>query len=443
MAGFFRLRDFGFRSSCFAPSHLCAFALKPGRVAATKAVAFFLLVTIGTLLAGCSPRQDQSVASAAQKDKTLYTCGMHPQVIQDHPGNCPICGMKLMPILKSQAGAASNVSEIAASPGMIQNMNIRTATVRRGPLRKTIRATGIIEHSEAATTQITTKFKGWVEKLYVSTTGQRVEEGEPLFEIYSPELYSAQNEFVLALNSAGNNNELKESARRKLKFFDISDQQIAELEKTREPRRTLQVVAPASGYVMDKMVTQGQMVEAGMKLYEIVDHSAVWVLAQVYEQDLPFIQSGQEAMLTVTYWPGKTFRGQVGFVYPTLDEKTRTATARIELPNPGHMLKPGMFASVEITPEMNASSLLVPDSAVLRSGQKNTVFVVLTGGRFEPRTVTLGLAGENGEDEVLSGVSEGEDIVTSGQFMLDSESQLREAIEKMAPPTAATADKTH
>jgi RND family efflux transporter MFP subunit len=193
-----------------------------------------------------------------------------------------------------------------------------------------------------------------------------------------------------------------------------------------------------SGYVMEKMVTQGQMVDAGMKLYELTDHSSVWVLAQVYEQDLPFIQSDQEAMVTVTYWPGKIFRGQVSFVYPTLDEKTRTGTARIELPNPGHMLRPGMFASVEITPEMNASALLVPDSAVLRSGQKNTVFVALPGGRFEPRTVTLGLVGENAEDEVLSGVTEGENIVTSGQFMLDSESQLAEAIEKMAAPQTTT-----
>jgi membrane fusion protein, copper/silver efflux system len=407
----------------------------------TKTISLFVLVTAvaaGTLIVGCSPGHDQNSASTSPKEKTLYTCGMHPQVIQDHPGNCPICGMKLTPILKSPKDSASNVSEIAIGPGVIQNMNIRTATVRRGPLRKTIRATGIIEHNEATTTQITTKFRGWIEKLYVSTTGQHVDEGEPLFEIYSPELYSAQNEYVLALSSTGDSGELKESARRKLKFFDISDEQIAELEKTREPRKTLQIVAPASGYVMEKIVTQGQMVEAGTKLYEIADHSAIWVLAQVYEQDLPFIQSGQEAMLTVTYWPGKTFRGQVGFVYPTLDEKTRTATARIELPNPGHMLRPGMFASVEITPEMNSSSLLVPDSAVLRSGQKNTVFVALPGGRFEPRTVTLGLAGENGEDEVLSGVSEGENIVTSGQFMLDSESQLREAIEKMAPPPATS-----
>ncbi|HEY2082188.1 MAG TPA: efflux RND transporter periplasmic adaptor subunit [Verrucomicrobiae bacterium] len=412
----------------------------------TKTISILLLVLAvgaGIFVAGCSNDHSQAATAATAKGKTLYTCGMHPQVIQDHPGNCPICGMKLTPILKTSQASATNMSEITINPGVVQNMNIRTAQVRRGPLRKTIHATGIIEHNEATETQITTKFKGWIEKLYVSTTGQHVEEGEPLFEIYSPELYSAQNEYVLALASPDTSGELKESARRKLKFFDISDEQIAALEKTREPRKTLQIVAPASGYVMDKMVTQGQMVEAGTKLYEIADHSAIWVLAQVYEQDLQFIQSGQEAMLTVTYWPGKTFHGQVSFVYPTLDEKTRTVTARIELPNPGHMLRPGMFASVEITPEMKSSSLLVPDSAVLRSGQKNTVFVALPGGRFEPRTVTLGVAGENGEDEVLDGLSEGETIVASGQFMLDSESQLREAIEKMASPQTNASMEAH
>jgi membrane fusion protein, copper/silver efflux system len=402
-------------------------------------LALFVLaaLTSGTLwLAGCS----RPANAAPAKGKQLYTCGMHPWVIQDHPGDCPICGMKLTPI-RTDVGieaAPGDFSGFVVEPAVVQNMNIRTARVRRGPLRKTIRALGTIEHSEAATVQVTTKFRGWIEKLYVNTTGQRVEEGDPLFEIYSPELYSAQTEYVLALTAPGESGVLRETARNKLKFFDISDEQIAELEKTRKPRKTLQILAPMSGYVMEKMVTQGQMVDAGMKLYELTDHSSVWVLAQVYEQDLPFIQTGQEAKVTLTYWPGKIFRGQVSFVYPTLDEKTRTATARIELPNPGHMLRPGMFASVEITPEMKPSALLVPDSAVLRSGEKNTVFVALPGGRFEPRTVTLGAAGENGEDEVLSGVSEGENIVTSGQFMLDSESQLREVIEKMAAPPTTT-----
>jgi membrane fusion protein, copper/silver efflux system len=268
----------------------------------------------------------------------------------------------------------------------------------------------------------------------VDTTGQHVDEGDPLFEIYSPELYSAEAEYLamLGTNNDSSATTLREAAREKLKFFDIPDAQIAALEKSRAPRKTLPIAAPMSGYVMEKMVVQGQMVEPGTKLYELVNHGTVWVQAQIYEQDLPVVQIGQDAVVSTASAPGKTFRGHVNFIYPTLNEKTRTATARIELPNPGHLLLPGMFARVEIAAEVSASALIVPDSAVLRSGEKNTVFVALPGGKFEPRTVTLGSAGENDFDEVLSGLSEGERVVMSGQFMLDSESQLREVIQKMS-----------
>ncbi|HZI32148.1 MAG TPA: efflux RND transporter periplasmic adaptor subunit, partial [Candidatus Binatia bacterium] len=192
------------------------------------------------------------------------------------------------------------------------------------------------------------------------------------------------------------------------------------------------------GYVMEKMVVAGQMVDAGMKLYRLVNHDTVWVQAQIFEQDIPFIRPGQEAAVTVGAWPGLSFRGRVAFIYPTLDEKTRTATVRTEFHNPGHLLKPGMFATVTITAEIKPSTLLVPDSAVLRGGQRNIVFVALDGGKFEPRTVSLGPPSENDTYEVLDGLREGERVVTSGQFMLDSESQLREAIQKMREPQAPT-----
>jgi len=182
------------------------------------------------------------------------------------------------------------------------------------------------------------------------------------------------------------------------------------------------------------------MVDSGMKLYRLADIGVVWVYAQVYEQDLSAVQLGQEATMTLSYLPDRKFRGRVTYVYPTVDEKTRTARVRMEFHNPGYFLKPGMFATVELVADIAPSALLVPDSAVLRSGQKNTVFVALPGGKFEARTVALGLSGENDQDQVLSGLSEGERIVTSGQFMLDSESQLREAIQKMSNPNAAAAE---
>jgi multidrug efflux pump subunit AcrA (membrane-fusion protein) len=207
------------------------------------------------------------------------------------------------------------------------------------------------------------------------------------------------------------------------------------------------VDAPIDGIVVEKMAVRGQMVEAGMKLYRLADLSIVWVQSQIYEQDLALLKLGQEAEVSLSYMPDRKFRGRVTYIYPTVDEKTRTARVRMEFHNPGLFLKPGMFATVELNAEIEPSALLVPDSAVLRSGEKNTVFVALDNGHFEPREVTLGPRAENNTYEVLNGLNEGERVVTSGQFMLDSESQLREAIQKMlnpdASPTTAQVHSAH
>ncbi|MGA2240583.1 MAG: efflux RND transporter periplasmic adaptor subunit [Verrucomicrobiota bacterium] len=450
-------------------------------------VALLAVIAIGAISCGKNSGHEKAGASEA---KTLYTCGMHPQIIQDHPGNCPICGMKLTPIRK-QAGtgapaerkiayykstmnpgetspqpgkdsmgmdmvpvyenAANESQTIAIDPATIQTMNIRTAEVTRGPLRRMIRTVANVDYDETALADVTTKYKGWIEKLYVDATGALVNPGNPLFEIYSPELYSAQTEYLAALagesgSPSTEDRALLESARTKLKFYDISDAQITELEKTRTAKKTLTITAPISGFVVEKNVVAGQMVEAGMKLYRLVDIGVVWVYAQIYEQDLPAVQLGQEATMTLSYLPDRKFRGRVTYVYPTVDEKTRTARVRMEFHNPGYFLKPGMFATVELVADIAPSALLVPDSAVLRSGEKNTVFVALPGGKFEARTIALGLQAQDDMDQVLGGLSEGERIVTSGQFMLDSESQLREAIQKMSnpgeSPSAATVPGT-
>ncbi len=445
--------------------------------------ASFVILTIaaaiGLLIAGCSKPADQ----AASQNKTLYTCGMHPQFIQDHPGNCPICGMKLTPVRKLASGDTSSASgkgtilyykltmkpgetspapgkdsmgmdmvpvyenraasssEIEVDPVTIQNMNIQTTTVERGPLRRVIRTVGTIDYNETTLADVTTKFKGWIAKLDVDATGQLVHRGEPLFDIYSPDLYSAEVEYLLTLKQSSTNDSgallLRESAANKLKFYDISDAQIAELDKTGKPRKTLQMVAPIDGFVIEKNVVQGQMVDGGMKLYKLADLGIVWVFAQIYEQDLPYLKLGQEAVVKIASLPDREFRGRVTYVYPNVDEKTRTAKVRLEFENPGYFLKPGMFVSVQITSELEPSALLVPDSAILRSGEKNTVFVALPGGKFDPRTVVLGPEGEHSMYEVVNGLQAGERIVTSGQFMLDSESQLREAIQKMRGPAEA------
>jgi RND family efflux transporter MFP subunit len=435
-----------------------------------------ITLAVSFLLSGCG-------SGDQQHNKQLYTCGMHPQVVQDRPGNCPICGMKLTPIRKQPGAAgainaasmgsdrriafykstmnpgeispkpakdsmgmdmvpvyadeaASGSTAIAVDAGTVQKMDIRTGLVRRGRVRRVIRTVGAIDFDETAMAEVSTKFRGWVEKLYVDSTGKQMHKGDPLFEIYSPELYLAQTEYLLTLNSSTNHDTAasalrKTAATTKLRYWDISEDQIAELERSRAPKKTLRMNAPRDGIVVEKFVEEGQMVEPGMKLYRLADLASVWIQAQVYEQDLPFIKLGQEATVTLASLPDPKFRGRVTYIYPMVDEKTRTAKVRMEFHNPGYFLKPGMYATVEIAAELSPSAVLVPDMAVLRSGEQNTVFVALDGGRFEPRKIELGPRSEGGFYEVASGLREGERVVTSGQFMLDSESQLREAIQKM------------
>jgi hypothetical protein len=334
-------------------------------------------VTVAAFLLSGQERHDAHSTPTASAPEQLWTCGMHPQVIQDHPGNCPICQMKLTPVRK-QAGATSGtegtsagavkyykstmipgeISEqpakdsmgmemvpvfeeeaamdapISIDPVTIQNMALRTEVLTNGPLRRVIRTVATIDYAEPGLADVTTKFEGWIEKLYVNTTGAQVHRGDPLFEVYSPELYSAQTEYLLALRSGTGGEALRESARSKLKFWDISEAQISELEQSRTARKTLQVSAPIDGFVVEKMVVAGQMVEAGMKLYRLADLGLVWVQAQVYEQDLSFIRLGQEAVVSLSYLPDRKFRGRVTYVYPQLDPKTRTAQVRMEFHNP-------------------------------------------------------------------------------------------------------------
>jgi len=455
-----------------------------GRFAAFISAALAVGGALTVLLTGCGSEHG---ATTEAKEAQLYTCGMHPHVIQTKPGNCPICGMKLTPIRK-QAGtgkssaatapaerkikyykstmmpgevrptpgkdsmgmdmvpvyeangtAANEGQSIAIDPVTTQTMGIRTAVVTRGPVRRVLRTVGVIDFDETALAEVSTKFRGWIEKLYVDATGKQMHRGDPLFEIYSPELYLAQTEYLLTLDATNTPADIaadlrKNAAITKLRYWDISEDQIAEVKRAGTPKKTLRMNAPRDGVVVEKMVVEGQMVEPGMKLYRLADLATVWIQAQVYEQDLPFIKLGQESVISLESQPDPKFRGRVTYIYPTVDEKTRTARVRMEFHNPGYFLKPGMYATVEMSSELSPSALLVPDMAVLRSGEKNTVFVALNEGHFDPRTVSLGARAEGGLYEVLGGLKEGERVVTSGQFMLDSESQLREAIQKMQRP---------
>ncbi|PWB46406.1 MAG: efflux RND transporter periplasmic adaptor subunit [Candidatus Methylomirabilota bacterium] len=328
-------------------------------------------------------------------------------------------------------------------PAKQQLMGLRIVEATYQPLEKTIRTVGRIDYDERKLKQIQTKIEGWIERLYVDFTGTFVKRGGPLFSIYSPELVSAQEEYLLALQAktrigsspfervAASGRSLLEAARRRLLLWDITPEQIAELERSGTPTKTLTLISPIDGFVIEKMALEGMRVDPSMVLYKIADLSTVWVYTDIYEYELPLVKVGQEAMVRLSYYPGRTFRGRVIYLYPYLDSKTRTAKVRLELPNPSaSQLKPGMFADVELKVALG-KRLAVPHEAILDSGTRQIVFVESGEGRFEPKEVTLGLRVDD-RHEILAGLKPGTRVVASANFFLDSESKLRESMGAMA-----------
>jgi Cu(I)/Ag(I) efflux system membrane fusion protein len=330
---------------------------------------------------------------------------------------------------------------VQISPERQQLIGVRFGTVEKRTLQKVIRTVGRIDYDEKRIGIVSPKIGGWIEELYVDFTGRFVRKGEPLLTIYSPELVSTQEEYLLALKAKQDwskspfaevtegGNLLAESARRRLKLWDISDAQIKALEESREPKKTLTLYSPFTGYVIEKMVNQGRFVDAGAALFKIADLSVVWLIADIYEYELPAIRLGQSATIQMAYYPGETFTGKAIYIYPYLDPQTRTAKVRYEFANPHGKLKPEMFTNVEITVRLG-DKLAVPESAVIDTGVRRVVIVDRGSGYFEPREVRLGAkAGE--VFEVLDGLKAGERVVTSANFLIDSESKLKEAVGGM------------
>jgi RND family efflux transporter MFP subunit len=381
----------------------------------------------------------------------LYTCGMHPQVIQDHPGICPICHMKLTPLRPSgnESGERSTKSETTSQggnkdearpavhidPTVVQNIGLRTAAVVSGPLTQSLHAVGMLKLPESGLRDVSLKVSGWIEKLYADKEGMHVKKGDPLFEVYSPDLQVAAEEFIAAA-SGGEHDRLAEAARQKLKLLDIADTEIDALRKLHHAPRTMLFRSPRTGHIEEKAVVEGTAVEPGMKLLRIADHSTMWLEVQVFADDLRMITPSSQIEATIDGIPGKHFEGAVTFVYPHLDHSTRTLRFRASLPNPNFELKPGMFASVRLRSSLPGDVLQVPREAVIDTGEKQFVFVSLADGHFEPRDVTMGVIGDNDQVEILTGLSAGEQVVTSGQFLLDTESRTVEAIQKIRGPQA-------
>ncbi len=388
------------------------------------------LTTVGHWIGFGHDHQADAVAVTGESGAVqYYTCGMHPWVILPAPGDCPICHMALTPIDPSKFSG-----DVTIDPVVVQNMGVRVEPVVRGPLTKTIRTVGTVDYNERAVRDINVKIAGWIEKLHLDFLGAPVEEGDPLFELYSPQLFSAQKEYLLAWKGRERgeaNEQMFQSARTRLEYYDITDQQLAELRKDGEPAKTMTIRSPYKGAVIAKHANEGMKVDPGMQVYRIADLSKVWVLVTLYEYQLPYVETGMKASMSLPYIPGQTFEGEVIYIYPYLEEKTREVQVRLEFENPGNLLKPGMFANVQLSNTLAAEKTLVPRSAVIDTGERQVAFVSNGEGKFEPRQLKLGVSTGEGMMEVLSGLKPGEMVVTSGQFLIDSEAKIRAALAKM------------
>lgn len=332
-------------------------------------------------------------------------------------------------------------STITILPERLQTIGVKYEQVARRPLEKVIRTVGRIAVNERNLAKVTIKFHGWIEHLFVSATGDHVNKGQVLFTIYSPDLVATQEEYLLALQGrkqmgesefpevARGSKELLEATKRRFQLWDITDDHIRELEKTGKVLKTLPIHSPITGTVIKKDALAGAHVDAGVDLYTIADLSDIWILADIYEYELSFVKIDQKAAVTLSYDPSTVLTGHVGFIYPTLDPKTRTAKVRFELDNRDETLKPDMYANVELRVNLG-TRLAIPQEAVIESGQKQVVFLHHGGGRLEPRLIKTGV--KTGEwSEVLEGLKEGEHIVTSANFLIDSESRLKSVVDSM------------
>jgi Cu(I)/Ag(I) efflux system membrane fusion protein len=343
-------------------------------------------------------------------------------------------GMDYIPVYENEAGDDGNVVRISLDK--VQKLGVKTEAAAVRQLTRAIRATGTIQPDESRQTIVTSRFDGWVEHLNVDKTGDIVKRGQVMLELVSPELQLAQQEYIRQKSISPNR---AEAAAQQLKTLGLSNSQISALDDLKDTTAAIPVVAPEGGQVVEKMAIQGARVAAGEPLYRLADFSHVWVIAEVYEQDLPIVQVGQTAEVELDSYPGQRFKGEVSFIYPSLTAATRTAKVRVELDNPESKLKANMFAAVQLSAEMgNAEGLSVPESAILDTGKRQTVLVERGGGRYEPREVKIGRRAD-GYVEILEGVAKDEKVVVSANFLIDAESNLQAALKAFTADDALAA----
>ena len=379
---------------------------------------------------------------------TLYTCGMHPEVLRHEPGQCPICGMELVAkrgIDAVEALGLTDTTGVRVPRTFLQNFAVKTAVVERGALPVSIRTVGVLAHNEERLVSVNTKFGGWIEKAHVNNIGESVDQGDVLFDIYSPQLVATQREYLaahsyvarLVQGSADSDaieraEALLEATRERLVHWDITDAQIAGLEQAGAAPRTIRFFAPASGLVVAKSgdSLEGMRVDAGMTVLKIADHSTLWAEVRFFEEHLRHVREGSEAVIEADAFPGRSWNGKILFFRSAVDPQTRALTAFVEVDNADLALRPMMYVDVSVRAGGAADAIVVPAQAVLHSGERAVVVVAKSDGGFEPREVTLGVAAE-GIQEVASGLSPGERVVTASQFLIDSESNLQAALAQL------------
>ncbi|MDA1076541.1 MAG: efflux RND transporter periplasmic adaptor subunit [Proteobacteria bacterium] len=411
---------------------------------ATVLIALAMLVVglgLGFVLFHQPPSSDApDAAFNRQSEPLFYRNPMNPDVTSPVPAKDSM-GMDYIPVYAN--GTKSDVAgTVEINPVVVQNIGVRTAITQRKALSRTIKTVGRVEFNEERMARLHPKVEGWIEDIRVDKTGQRVEPDDILLSLYSPKLVSAQQEYLLALNNqtalenspfeqiSRGAKELTESARERLELLDVPDHQVHELEQTRTAKKFIHIHAPWAGTVIRIGARAGQFVTPGTELYMMVNLEQVWVYADVYEYELPWVNLGDDVKMTLASVPGKTFHGTLSYIYPYAEAKTRTTKVRMVFDNADRLLRPDMFADIEISTDTQQDAIVIPAEAVVRSGSRTQVFVVRAPGKFEPRDIRTGIE-SNGLVTVLEGISVGEEVVTSSQFLIDSESKLQEATAKM------------
>ena len=434
-------------------------------------------VALSISLVACDSSDSMSNADGMKKETAVdhaekhldskYVCPMHPSIVQDEEGSCPICGMTLVekeqekpkekkllywvapmdPNFRQEGPGKSPMGmdlvpfydeggdddAITISPAIVQNLGVRTAKAELGKLWKRVDSVGYVDFDENKISHVHLRTEGWIDKLKVKSEGERVKKGDLLFELYSPTLVNAQDEYLQALRS--NNKRLLGASHNRLRALGIDEQQIAKIKKTRKAEQLIKIRASQDGIISKLNAREGMFIKPRMEVMTLADLSTIWIQVEVFERQAEWVKQGKPAEITVSYLPGRTWEGTVEYVYPSLDPKTRTLRARLRFDNPDESLKPNMFTNVTIFGGASKQVVSIPIEALIRTGDSERVIVSLGDGRFAPREVVSGI--ESGDRiEIVNGLEGNEDIVTSSQFLLDSEASIKASLNRMNEPAA-------